>query len=106
MAPRPACRRSDRVSDRQRARVRAWESMWWAAPLPPTSYRIKPAEPDGIALAGQQRRGLVERQAHDIGIRAHDLDDKTARNALRGVAAGLFAPFAGRKIGLDVFLRE
>ena len=35
----------------------------------------------GIALAGQQRRGLVQRQADDVGVGADDLDDERCRRA-------------------------
>ena len=57
---------------------------------------------DRIALARQQRRGLVERQADDVGVGADDLDDEGAGDALHRIAAGLAAPFAGGEIGLDV----
>ena len=49
--------------------------MWGAAPRAPPSQRIEPAEADRIALTQKERRGLVERQAHNVGIGADDLDD-------------------------------
>ena len=41
-------------------------------------HRVEPAEVDREALAGQQRRGLVQRQADDVGVGADDLDDEAA----------------------------
>src|SRR6186713_3223724 len=67
-----------------------------------SSHRVEPAEVDREALARQQRRGLVQRQADDVGIGADDLDDEAAGKPLRRVTAGLAAPLARRKIGLDV----
>src|SRR6516225_11007936 len=71
-----------------------------------TSNRAEPAEADGIALAGQQRRGLIQRQPHNIAVGSDDLDNEATRNPLRGITAGLAAPFAGRQVGLDVLLRQ
>ncbi len=62
--------------------------------------RVEPAEADRVALAAQQRHGFVQRQADDIGVGADDLDDESAGDALRGIAAGLAAPFAGGEIAL------
>src|ERR1041385_1963527 len=68
--------------------------------------RVEPAEVDREALAGQQRRGLVQRQTDDVGVGADDFDDEDAGEPLRRIAAGLAAPFAGGEIGLDVLLRQ
>src|SRR3979409_675437 len=70
------------------------------------SHRVDPAEMDRIALAREQRDGLVERQAHHIGVGTDQLDHETPGQPLHRVATGLAAPFAGREIGLDVLLRE
>src|SRR4051794_21385158 len=56
-------------------------------------YRVEPAEMDRETLARQQRRSLVQRQPDDVGVGAGDLDDEAAGEPLRGVAAGLAAPF-------------
>ena len=69
-------------------------------------HRVEPAEMDRIAFAAQERHRLVQRQADDVGIRADDFHDKGSGNPLRGVAAGLAAPFAGGEVGLDVFVRQ
>src|SRR6187402_1886214 len=67
---------------------------------------VEPAEADRKALAAEQRRGLVERQADDVGVGPHHLHHEGAGDALHGIAAGFAAPFAGADIGLDVVLRE
>src|SRR5215468_12681829 len=77
-----------------------------AASATASSSDVEPAEADRIALAQQQRRRLVERQAHDVGIGADHLDDEAAGDALCGVGTGLAAPFAGGEIGLDVLVGE
>src|SRR5258708_33132989 len=61
---------------------------------------------DRVALAAEQRHGLVERQADDVGIGADDLHKKAPGYALRGVSAGFAAPFAGGEIGFDVLVGE
>src|ERR1700685_2487775 len=79
----------------------------WAAPaVQPRSHRVEPAEMGRKTLAAEQRHGLVERQADDIGIGADDLHQKSPSDALRRVAAGLAAPFARGEIGLDVLVGE
>src|SRR6202451_1606550 len=79
----------------------------WAAPaVQPRSHRVEPAEMDRKTLAAEQRHGLVERQADDIGIGADDLHQKSSGDALRRIAAGLAAPFAGSQIGFDVLVGE
>ena len=74
------------------------------APADPTAL----SQPKWIGKPSprEQRRGLVQRQADDIGVGADDLDDEGAGEPLRGIAAGLAAPFAGGEIGLDVLLRQ
>src|ERR1700729_3541939 len=64
-----------------------------------SSYGVEPAEMDGIAFAAEERHRLVERQADHVRVGADDLDDEGRSDALRGVAAGLAAPFAGSEIG-------
>src|SRR5579872_6781324 len=86
-------------------------AIWGAVPAAPVSvsasgHGVEPAEMDRIALAAKERDGFVERQADDVGIGTDDLHQKAAGDALRGVAAGLAAPFAGGEIGLDVFIGE
>src|SRR5262249_43136574 len=71
-----------------------------------SSAGVDPAEMDRIALAAEERDRLVKRQADDVGIGADELDQKAAGNALRCIAAGLAAPFAGGEIGFDVSLRQ
>src|SRR6187549_3551815 len=71
-----------------------------------SSHRVEPAEVDREALAGQQRRSFVQRQADDVGVGADDLDDEAAGEPLRGVATGLVAPLTGGEIGLNVLLRQ
>src|SRR5258708_32808489 len=73
---------------------------------PGSLHRVEPAEVDREALARQQRRGLIQRQADNVGVGAGDLDDEAAGEPLRRIAAGLAAPFAGREIGLDVVVGE
>src|SRR5579871_5788208 len=67
---------------------------------------IQPTEMDRIAFAAEEGRRLVERQPDDVGKRADDLDNKASGDALRRVAAGLAAPFAGGEIGLNVLLGQ
>src|SRR5262245_22062703 len=67
---------------------------------------VEPAEADWIALTGEQRRGLVERQPDHVGVGADDLHDEAAGDALCGIAAGLAAPLTGGEIGLDVLVRQ
>src|SRR6202163_2476567 len=80
--------------------------IWAASAAPPSLHCVKPAEMDRKTLAAEQRHGLVERQADDVGIGADDLDQKSSGDALRRVAAGLAAPFPGSKIGFDVLVGE
>src|SRR5437868_6963443 len=99
-----ACRRSDIAwctarartcppyGDRRRPRQR--------------SYDVEPAGADRIALAGEERGHFIEREADDVGVGAHDLDDEAAGDALRRVPAGLAAPFARGEIGFDIVLRQ
>src|ERR1700685_4177998 len=79
----------------------------WAAPaVQPRSHRVQPAEMDRKTLATEQRHGLVERQADDVGIGADDLDQESSGDALRSIAPRLAAPFARGEIGLDVLVGE
>src|SRR6202023_3129853 len=80
--------------------------IWDAPAAAPSSHRVEPAEMDRKTLAAEQRHGLVERQADDVGIGTDDLHQKSSGDALRRVAAGLAAPFPGSKIGFDVLVRE
>src|SRR5260221_9550594 len=68
--------------------------------------RVEPAEVDREALARQQRSGLIQRQADDVGVGAGDLDDEAAGKPLCSIAAGLAAPFARGEIGLDVVVGQ
>src|SRR5262245_26603388 len=70
------------------------------------SYRVEPADADRVALAREQRGHFIERKADDVAVGADDLDDEAAGDPLRGVTAGLAAPFARGEIGLDVVLRQ
>src|SRR5262245_12624149 len=70
------------------------------------SRTLVPAAAGRITLAGQERGHFVEWKADDVAIGARDLDEEAAGDALRGIAAGLAAPFGGGEIGLDVVLRE
>src|SRR5215472_7996235 len=67
---------------------------------------VDPAEMDRITLAAKKRQGLIEWQADNIGIRADQLDDKGAGNALRGIASGFAAPFAGGEISLNILFGQ
>src|SRR6266571_1810636 len=58
------------------------------------SHRAEPAEMHRIALARQQRDGLLQRQSDHAGVRADDFHDEGAGKPLDGIAAGLAAPFA------------
>src|SRR5580693_3759480 len=80
--------------------------IWAAHAAPPSLHRVEPAEMDRKTLAAEQRHGLVERQADNIGIGADDLDQKGSGDALRRIATGLAAPFPGSQIGLDVLVGE
>ena len=68
--------------------------------------RVDPAGVDREPFAGQQRHGLVERQAHHVGVGADQLDDERAGDALGRIAAGLAAPLAGGEIGVKVLARR
>ena len=59
-----------------------------------------------IALSREQRRGFRKRQADDIRSRADQPLDKCAGEALDRIAARLAAPFAARKISLDLVARQ
>src|ERR1700745_1752906 len=69
-------------------------------------HRVEPAEADRAALAPAQGHGLIERQADDVRVGTDQLDDEGAGDALRCIAAGLAAPFAGGEVGLDILLRQ
>ena len=77
------------------------QNMGSAAGAPASNSRVEPAEMNRIPLAGEQRHRLVQRQADDVGIGTDDLDQKRPGDALRRIAAGLAAPFAGGQIGLE-----
>src|SRR5262249_26933323 len=100
----PACRRSGMAWHEDRART--WLPYGGRPPRRQPSYGIEPALADRVALARQQRGDFIERKADDVAVRAYDLDDECPGDALRGVTAGLAAPFARGQIGLDIALRQ
>ncbi len=102
-SPPPACRRSGKASP-GRIFGRAHDTSRFI--VRSASCRVGPAVAHRIALAGQQRHGLGERQADHIGVGAHQLHHEGAGKALDGIAAGLAAPFAGGEIGLDILARQ
>ena len=68
--------------------------------------RVSQLKWTGIALAGEERHRLVERQADDVGVGADQPDDEAAGEALDGIAARLAAPFAGGEVAVDVLARQ
>src|SRR5665213_4559682 len=71
-----------------------------------TLAHAEPSIAEWIALAAEQRHCLIKRQPDNIRVRADQLDDEGSSDALRRVAAGLAAPFAGGEIGLDILFRQ
>src|SRR5262245_57016146 len=104
MLPPRACRRSGTAWHEDRART--CPPYGGRPPRLQTSYSVEPAGADRVALARQQRSHFIERKADDVAVRADDLDDECSGDALRGVTAGLAAPFARGQIGLDIVLRQ
>src|SRR5215216_421701 len=54
----------------------------------------------------EQLARLVERQAHDAGVAAAQLDDEARGAALDGVSAGLVVAIAARHVLCDLFRRK
>src|SRR5580704_5453392 len=52
------------------SKIGAMTRIWALTAAPPSSHRVEPAEMDRKTLAAEQRHGLVERQADDVGIGA------------------------------------
>src|SRR5689334_24272770 len=63
---------------------------------------VEPAEADRIALAVEERHGLVEGQADDVRVGADELHDEAAGEPLDRIAAGLAAPLARGEVALEL----
>src|SRR3954470_10932887 len=63
---------------------------------------VEPRKPDRIALAVEERDGLVERHPDDVRVGADELDRERAGETLDSIAAGLAAPLAGGEIALHL----
>src|SRR6266568_5682797 len=76
--------------------TRVFDALWRAPQDEGSSpsHRIQPAEMQRVALASEQRHGLVQRQADHIGVGADQLDHEGPGEPLDRIAAGLAAPFA------------
>lgn len=61
---------------------------------------------DWVAQTTKKRRGLEERQPHDIGVRSGQIADEHRRAALNRVAARLPVPLFFGEIGVDLLLLQ